>query len=174
MSEKPNLLVIDGDADLVASVTMVMEDAGWEVHSADNGLSGIEQARQDVPDLVILDMLMPRQDGLTTYEQLRSDPAPRARGDSDHRVDQRFREARHRLLRRGLQGALRPRSRSFPQEALRADDTSGDGESPAQAAGLVLYRRRFPTKPGRFGSIQVFCEQNVPWNHGRASSLQKT
>jgi len=75
MSEKQNLLMIDGDADLVASVTMVMEDAGWEVHSADNGLSGIEQARQDVPDLVILDMLMPRQDGLTTYEQLRSDPA---------------------------------------------------------------------------------------------------
>jgi CheY-like chemotaxis protein len=73
MSEKPKVLVIDDDADLVSSVRMVMEGAGWEVHSASNGAAGIERAREETPHLIILDVLMPQQDGLTTYEQLRED-----------------------------------------------------------------------------------------------------
>jgi len=73
MSQKPAVLVIDDDADLVSSVTMVMQDAGWEVRSAQNGALGIERAREQTPDLIILDVLMPQQDGLTTYEQLRGD-----------------------------------------------------------------------------------------------------
>ena len=75
MPRKPKVLVIDDDADLVSSVSMVLEGAGWQVRSAENGASGIEKAREEPPDLVILDVLMPRQDGLTTYEQLRGEPA---------------------------------------------------------------------------------------------------
>jgi CheY-like chemotaxis protein len=75
MSANPKVLVIDDDADLVASVRMVMEGAGWQVSSAENGATGTERAREEVPDLIILDILMPRQDGLTTYEQLREDAA---------------------------------------------------------------------------------------------------
>jgi CheY-like chemotaxis protein len=74
MSKKPKVLVIDDDADLVSSLTVVMEGAGWQVSSAENGAVGISRAREETPDLVILDVLMPRQDGLTTYEQLRADP----------------------------------------------------------------------------------------------------
>jgi CheY-like chemotaxis protein len=73
MSEKPKVLVIDDDADLVSSVRMVMEGAGWQVYSAENGATGIERAREEAPELIILDVLMPRQDGLTTYEQLRGE-----------------------------------------------------------------------------------------------------
>jgi CheY-like chemotaxis protein len=73
MSEKPKVLVIDDDADLVSSVRMVMEGAGWQVYSAENGATGIERAREEAPELIILDVLMPRQDGLTTYEQLREE-----------------------------------------------------------------------------------------------------
>jgi DNA-binding response OmpR family regulator len=69
------LLVIDDDPDLVSSVTAVMENAGWEVHSAPNGAEGLEKARQLSPQLIILDILMPRKDGLTTYEELRADRA---------------------------------------------------------------------------------------------------
>ena len=75
MSEKPRVLVIDDDADLVSSVRMVMEGAGWQVSSAQNGAAGIERAREQAPELIILDVLMPRQDGLTTYEQLREEAA---------------------------------------------------------------------------------------------------
>jgi CheY-like chemotaxis protein len=67
------LLVIDDDPDLVSSVTVVMESDGWEVHSAPNGAEGLAKARELLPELIILDILMPRKDGLTTYEELRAD-----------------------------------------------------------------------------------------------------
>jgi CheY-like chemotaxis protein len=67
------LLVIDDDPDLVSSVTVVMESDGWEVHSAPNGGEGLAKARELLPELIILDILMPRKDGLTTYEELRAD-----------------------------------------------------------------------------------------------------
>jgi CheY-like chemotaxis protein len=73
MSEKPKALVIDDDADLVASVRMVMEGAGWRVSGAENGATGIAKAREEAPQLIVLDVLMPRQDGLSTYEQLREE-----------------------------------------------------------------------------------------------------
>ena len=67
------LLIIDDDADMVESVRMVMGGAGWEVHSAANGIVGLEKARELNPELIILDILMPRRDGLSTYEDLRKD-----------------------------------------------------------------------------------------------------
>jgi DNA-binding response OmpR family regulator len=70
---KPRVLIIDDDADLVDSVTIVMDNAGWEVHSAVNGAAGLEKARELLPWLIILDILMPKKDGLSTYEDLRRD-----------------------------------------------------------------------------------------------------
>ena len=72
------LLMIDDDADMVSSVRTVMEGAGWEVHEAANGAEGLERARELRPELIILDILMPRKDGLTTYEELRGDPGLRS------------------------------------------------------------------------------------------------
>jgi adenylate cyclase len=69
------LLMIDDDPDMVSSVRTVMEAAGWEMVSAANGVEGVEKARQLGPDLIILDILMPRKDGLSTYEELRSEEA---------------------------------------------------------------------------------------------------
>ena len=67
------LLMIDDDEDMVSSVRTVMEGAGWEVADAPNGDEGVRRARELAPDLIILDILMPRKDGLTTYEELRAD-----------------------------------------------------------------------------------------------------
>ena len=50
-----------------------MGSKGWHVHSAPNGLIGLEKARELNPDLIILDILMPKRDGLSTYEDLRRD-----------------------------------------------------------------------------------------------------
>lgn len=65
--------MIDDDEDMVSSVRTVMEGAGWEVADAPNGDEGVRRARELAPDLIILDILMPRKDGLTTYEELRAD-----------------------------------------------------------------------------------------------------
>jgi DNA-binding response OmpR family regulator len=71
------LLMIDDDEDMVSSVRTVMEAEGWDVTSAPNGEEGVRRARELAPDLIILDILMPRKDGLTTYEELRADDALR-------------------------------------------------------------------------------------------------
>ena len=52
------ILVIDDDPDIVTSVRMVLENAGHEVLSAPNGKQGLERVRKDVPELIILDVMM--------------------------------------------------------------------------------------------------------------------
>jgi two-component system alkaline phosphatase synthesis response regulator PhoP len=73
MGRQPVLLIIDDDVDVVSGVRMVMEPEGWAVHSAPNGVLGVEKALELRPDLVVLDILMPQRDGLSTYGDLRRD-----------------------------------------------------------------------------------------------------
>jgi two-component system alkaline phosphatase synthesis response regulator PhoP len=69
----PLALIIVDDEDMVSSVSAVLQDARWTVVSAANGEQGVKRARDKKPSLIILDLLMPRQDALTTFEQLRRD-----------------------------------------------------------------------------------------------------
>lgn len=52
------ILVIDDDPDIVTAVTMVLESAGHQVLSAPNGRQGLERIKAEVPDLIILDVMM--------------------------------------------------------------------------------------------------------------------
>jgi len=52
------ILVIDDDPDIVTAVRMVLESAGHEVLSAPNGKQGLERVKKDVPELIILDVMM--------------------------------------------------------------------------------------------------------------------
>ena len=52
------ILVIDDDPDIVTAVQMVLESAGHQVISAGNGKQGLERVKSDVPDLIILDVMM--------------------------------------------------------------------------------------------------------------------
>jgi len=52
------ILVIDDDPDIVTAVQMVLESAGHQVISAGNGKLGLERVKSDVPDLIILDVMM--------------------------------------------------------------------------------------------------------------------
>ena len=54
------VLLVDDDADFVQSMTLVLENAGLEVDSAMNGAEAIQAARVRRPDLIVLDMLMPK------------------------------------------------------------------------------------------------------------------
>ena len=67
------VLLVDDDADFVQSMTLVLENAGLEVDSAMNGAEAIQAARVRRPDLIVLDMLMPKKDGATTFEELSRD-----------------------------------------------------------------------------------------------------
>jgi CheY-like chemotaxis protein len=52
------ILVIDDDPDIVTAVKMVLESAAHEVISASSGREGLERVKSDVPDLIILDVMM--------------------------------------------------------------------------------------------------------------------
>ena len=63
--------VIDDDANLTRLLGESLESAGYEVISSSNGLEGIKQLYASRPDLVILDVMMPRMDGWETLRRVR-------------------------------------------------------------------------------------------------------
>lgn len=72
------ILVIDDDAALRATLTDLLVTNGHEVSCADNGITGLAAVRELTPDLVIVDLMMPQKDGLTTIQELLGE-FPRAR-----------------------------------------------------------------------------------------------
>ena len=72
------ILVIDDDIDLVEIIRMTLENEGFKVIDAQNGERGLARAREEVPDLVVLDVMMGSVDeGFQVAYQLRSDEATR-------------------------------------------------------------------------------------------------
>jgi DNA-binding NtrC family response regulator len=69
------ILVIDDDALVRKSIVHLLEGAGYEVLSADDGKRGMAMFRSEQPDLVITDIVMPEQEGIQTItEMLKSKP----------------------------------------------------------------------------------------------------
>jgi CheY-like chemotaxis protein len=68
------VLVVDDDQTAVAFVRGALEPEKYEVTSAGDGLMGLSQARDEPPDLIILDVYMPRQPGFYTLRDLKADP----------------------------------------------------------------------------------------------------
>ena len=68
-----NILVADDDRDVVTFVSTVLEKSGYKVISAKNGEEALEKIKANRPDLVILDVLMPKQSGIRLYRELKTD-----------------------------------------------------------------------------------------------------
>jgi two-component system nitrogen regulation response regulator NtrX len=66
------ILVVDDEKDIRVSLTGILEDEGYQVVTAAGGAEALECARQDLPDLVLLDIWMPGMDGLETLEKLKT------------------------------------------------------------------------------------------------------
>jgi DNA-binding response OmpR family regulator len=73
MSQK--ILIVEDDRSLVEILAYNLRQAGYEVHSANDGMDGLSQARLHSPDVVILDIMLPVMNGLEVCRRLRSDPA---------------------------------------------------------------------------------------------------
>lgn len=69
------ILVIDDEEYLRDMVKIALVDRGYEVTEADNGSTGIEIARRELPDLILCDVRMERVDGYLTLATLRNEPA---------------------------------------------------------------------------------------------------
>ena len=73
MSDKQHILVVDDDPDLVESVTMKLESNNFRVTKAYDGIEAWEKIKEDRPDLIILDVMMPRKDGYVVCDEIKKD-----------------------------------------------------------------------------------------------------
>jgi CheY-like chemotaxis protein len=71
MSEPARILVVDDDPDIIKATTRVLEARSYQVIAALNGQECLEKMREKRPDLIILDLLMPRLDGFGVCRELR-------------------------------------------------------------------------------------------------------
>ncbi|MBW2544746.1 MAG: response regulator [Deltaproteobacteria bacterium] len=67
------VLAVDDDPDIIMFVKTVLEENGYIPLIARNGETGLSIARDEGPDLIILDVLMPKQSGIRMYRELKSD-----------------------------------------------------------------------------------------------------
>ncbi len=71
------VLVVDDEADIVELISMLLDDGQLSVLTAHDGLEALGIAREQLPDLVLTDIMMPRMGGLELTSHLREDPETR-------------------------------------------------------------------------------------------------
>lgn len=72
MSEKKLILVVDDDPDLVEAVSMKLDAMGYRVEKAYDGVEAMEKIKEEKPEVVILDVMMPRKNGWEVCEEIKN------------------------------------------------------------------------------------------------------
>ena len=70
MSQR-KILLIDDELDILEILSYNLEKEGYQVYTANNGNEGIGKAKEIIPDLILLDVMMPEKDGIETCQELR-------------------------------------------------------------------------------------------------------
>jgi CheY-like chemotaxis protein len=68
------VLVIDDEPDIVKYLSLLLENQGYSVISASDGREGLALVKEEKPDLVCLDIMMPKMTGVALYQEIKSDP----------------------------------------------------------------------------------------------------
>lgn len=74
MPERWRILVVDDDPDFLEATRAVLESQPYSVTTAPNGVEGLEKARSLMPDLILLDIIMPGLDGFEVCRRVKEDP----------------------------------------------------------------------------------------------------
>ena len=69
------ILVVDDDPDLVETTSMILKSKQYDVVVAYDGVEGLDKAKTEKPDLIVLDVMMPEKDGYTLCKELKADAA---------------------------------------------------------------------------------------------------
>jgi two-component system alkaline phosphatase synthesis response regulator PhoP len=65
------ILVVDDDPEIREAISLILEANGYKVVTAQDGIDGLNKLKEDKPDLMILDLLMPRLDGFGVCKELK-------------------------------------------------------------------------------------------------------
>ncbi len=68
------ILLVDDEKDVVDTTQVLLEEKGYTVISAYDGLAGLEKAKKEKPDLILLDVMMPNLNGYQVCRELKKDP----------------------------------------------------------------------------------------------------
>jgi len=71
------ILVVDDEPDSVSFLESVLEENGYDYVSANDGVEGLNLARQEKPILILLDLIMPEKGGIMMFRELKADPEMR-------------------------------------------------------------------------------------------------
>ncbi len=66
------VLIVDDDPDVVTAITMSLKDQGASVFSAVDGAQAVEMCEKEQPDLVVLDMMLPKRSGFLVLERIKA------------------------------------------------------------------------------------------------------
>ncbi|MBN2110072.1 MAG: response regulator [Methanosarcinaceae archaeon] len=92
---REKLLIVDEEIDALTALKVALEAEGYNVIVARDGFEGIEKARTENPDAILLDIMMPGMDGFEVCKRLKSDPSSEhipvimltAKGETDDKVE---------------------------------------------------------------------------------------
>jgi CheY-like chemotaxis protein len=73
----PKVVVIDDERDVVTYLVSVLQDMGFDVHAATTANEGLELIRKEHPNVICLDILMPKETGASLYRKVKEDPTLR-------------------------------------------------------------------------------------------------
>ena len=97
MENRTKILIADDDAVILDTLAVMLEDAGYQVIRADDGLEAVELAKKEMPSLILLDIHMPELNGLKACKILKSDTMTKAIPVVMLTVDGRINEIRRAL-----------------------------------------------------------------------------
>ena len=72
-----SILCIEDESEMIDLMRLILGRRGYEVRGATSGMDGLRMIREEKPDLILLDLMMPEMDGWEVYQQIRADEKTR-------------------------------------------------------------------------------------------------
>ena len=77
MGDKKKILVVEDEPHIIKLISFILKSSGYDVIEAEIGAVGLKKAKAEKPDMIILDVMMPKMDGFEVAKKLKADPATR-------------------------------------------------------------------------------------------------
>ena len=151
----PKIALVDDDRNILTSVSLTLEAEGYQVATYTDGASGLEGLTTDKPDLAILDIKMPRMDGMELLRRLRqkSDVPVIFLTSKDEEIDELFglkmgaddfitKPFSQRLLVERVKAILRRSAPRDPSAPAGAPGEAGGGKALIERGALVMDEER--------------------------------